>query len=62
VGKELENLSAGIYGYPKPEVVYIALKTSIDYLKEHGDIELVCFVLFDHKTYEMFTEELKELL
>lgn len=55
-------ISTGVYGYPLHEAAHIALKTAIDYLKEHSDIELVRFVLFDHKTYDIFTEELKKLL
>jgi O-acetyl-ADP-ribose deacetylase len=55
-------ISTGVYGYPVHEAAQIALKTTIDYLKEHSDIELVRFVLFDRKTYDIFTEELKKLL
>ena len=55
-------ISTGIYGYPKNDAANIALKTTIDYLKEHSDIELVRFVLFDRETYEIFNEELKKLL
>ena len=55
-------ISTGAYGYPLHEAAHIALKTIIDYLKEHSDIELVRFVLFDRKTYDIFTEEWKKLL
>jgi len=55
-------ISTGVYGYPVDEAARIALKTAIDYLKEHGDIELVRFVLFGRKTYDIFTEELKKLI
>jgi O-acetyl-ADP-ribose deacetylase (regulator of RNase III) len=55
-------ISTGIYGYPLNDAANIALKTTIDYLNEHSDIELVRFVLFDHKTYDIYTEELKKLL
>jgi O-acetyl-ADP-ribose deacetylase len=55
-------ISTGVYGYPVHYAAYIALKTTIDYLKEYSDIELVRFVLFDHKTYDTFIEELKKLL
>ncbi|MCX5845789.1 MAG: O-acetyl-ADP-ribose deacetylase [Deltaproteobacteria bacterium] len=54
-------ISTGVYGYPVNEAAHIALKTSIDYLKEHSDIELVRFVLFGRKTYDIFAEELKKL-
>jgi len=55
-------ISTGIYGYPIHDAATIALKTTIDYLKEHSDIKLVRFVLFDTVTYNIFMEELKKLL
>jgi O-acetyl-ADP-ribose deacetylase (regulator of RNase III) len=55
-------ISTGVYGYPVHEAAQIALKTAIDYLKEHSDMELVRFVLFGRKTYDIFAEELKELI
>ena len=55
-------ISTGVYGYPVHDAATIALKTTIDYLKEHRDIECVRFVLFDRTTYDIFTEELKKLL
>jgi O-acetyl-ADP-ribose deacetylase (regulator of RNase III) len=55
-------ISTGVYGYPVNEAAYIALKTVIDYLKEHSDIESVRFVLFGRKTYDIFAEELKKLM
>jgi O-acetyl-ADP-ribose deacetylase (regulator of RNase III) len=55
-------ISTGVYGYPVNEAAHIALETVIDYLKEHGDIELVRFVLFGSKTYDTFAEELKKLI
>jgi len=47
-------ISTGIYGYPLNDAANIALKTTIDYLNEHSDIELVRFVLFDHKIYDIY--------
>jgi O-acetyl-ADP-ribose deacetylase len=54
-------ISTGVYGYPVNDAAHIALKTAIDYLKEHSDIALVRFVLFGRKTYDIFVEELKKL-
>ena len=54
-------ISAGVYGYPLNEAAHIALKTVIDYLKDHPDIELARFVLFGRKTYEIFAEELRKI-
>ncbi len=55
-------ISTGAYGYPIREAAHIALQTIIEYLKAHQDIQLVKFVLYDHTTYDIFTEELKKLL
>jgi len=55
------SISTGIYGYPVEEASRIALKTVADYLKDHPEIKLVRFVLFDSKTYQVYEEALKEL-
>ena len=55
-------LSAGAYGYPLQEAARIALETSIGYLREHPEIELVRFVLFGGSTYGVFEEEFKKLV
>jgi O-acetyl-ADP-ribose deacetylase len=54
-------ISTGVYGYPVNEAALIALRTVIDYLKEHADIGLIRFVLFGRKTYEIFAEELRKI-
>lgn len=54
-------ISTGVYGYPLNEAATIAIKTAIDYLKEHTDIETVRFVLFGSKAYNTFLEELNKL-
>jgi O-acetyl-ADP-ribose deacetylase (regulator of RNase III) len=55
-------ISTGAYGYPLNEAASIALKTAIDYLKEHQEIELVRFVLFGKPMYDVFAEQLKKLI
>ncbi len=54
-------ISTGAYGYPIPEAARIALETISDYLKEHQDIQLIKFVLFDQTTYDMFAEVMQRL-
>ena len=56
------SISTGIYGYPMEEASRIALKTVKDYLKDHPEIQLVRFVLFDSKTCSVYEETLKELI
>ena len=55
-------ISTGVYGYPVNEAANIALKTAIDYLQEHTDIELIRFVLFGDETYDIFSKELRKLI
>jgi len=55
------SISTGIYGYPVEEASRVALKTVRDYLKDHPEIKLVRFVLFDSGTYQAYEDALKEL-
>jgi O-acetyl-ADP-ribose deacetylase (regulator of RNase III) len=56
------SISTGIYGYPVEEASRVALKTITDYLKDHPEIKLVRFVLFDPNTYHTYEEALKEFV
>jgi len=53
-------ISTGAYGYPLNDAARIALKTAIDYLKEHPEIETVRFVLFGKPMYDVFSDELRK--
>jgi O-acetyl-ADP-ribose deacetylase (regulator of RNase III) len=55
------SISTGAYGYPIEEAAEIALKTAASYLKENTDIELIRFVLFGKKAYEVYDGILKKL-
>jgi O-acetyl-ADP-ribose deacetylase (regulator of RNase III) len=55
------SISTGVYGYPVEEASHVALETVMDYLKDHPEIKLVRFVLFDANTYSIFEEMLKKL-
>ncbi len=55
------SISTGAYGYPLDEAAPIALQTVVDYLKEHPEIALVRFVLFDKKTFTAYQEALKRI-
>lgn len=52
-------ISTGIYHYPLEEAAEISLRTVIDYLREHPDIKLVRFVLWDYTTLAAFERELQ---
>jgi len=56
------SLSTGAYGYPMEEAAPIALRTVIDYLKTHTDIELVRFVLFGRRAYQVYERALEEIM
>lgn len=56
------SISTGAYGYPINEASMIALKTVVDYFKTNADIELVRFVLFGLKAYQVYEESLRELI
>ena len=44
------------------EASHIALKTVANYLKDHPEIKLVRFVLFDSRTYQTYVDALKEIV
>lgn len=54
------SISTGAYGYPLEDAASIAIKTVIDYLKDHTEIGLVRFVLFGKKAYKAYEKALKE--
>jgi len=56
------SISTGAYGYPLEEAAPIALRTVIDYVKSHPDIQLVRFVLFGNEAYQAYEKALKDLL
>lgn len=56
------SISTGAYGYPLEEATPIALQTAINYLESHTDIELVRFVLFGRRAYQVYEEALEEIL
>jgi len=55
-------ISTGVYGYPLEEAAEVSLEAVIGYLKDHKDIELVRFVLFDRRSLEVFAEALRRLM
>ena len=55
------SISTGAYGYPLHEAAPIALKTVIDYLKDHPGIQVVRFVLFGKEAYQAYEKALREI-
>ena len=52
------SISTGAYGYPVAEAAPIALRTVIEYMRQHPEIELVRFVLYDTPTYAVYERAL----
>jgi O-acetyl-ADP-ribose deacetylase (regulator of RNase III) len=55
-------ISTGVYGYPLAEAARIALQAAIDHLRTREDLQLIRFVLFNRRTYEVFAAALAELI
>ncbi len=56
------SISTGAYGYPVEEASRIALATVIEYLRDHPEVELVRFVLFSERAFEVYRTALEELI
>jgi O-acetyl-ADP-ribose deacetylase (regulator of RNase III) len=55
-------ISTGVYGYPLDRAATGALEEVIRFLKQHGQPELVRFVLFGPAAYGAFSRVLEELI
>ncbi|PKN76879.1 MAG: O-acetyl-ADP-ribose deacetylase [Deltaproteobacteria bacterium HGW-Deltaproteobacteria-10] len=55
-------ISTGVYGYPIDEAGHLALRTCIEFAREHTGIELIRHILYDLQTYEIFSIEFKKIL
>ena len=54
-------ISTGVYGYPMDLAAWIAMATTIDFLRRQGRPELVRFILFSDGTYGAFSVALEQL-
>ncbi len=50
------SISTGAYGYPIREAAPIAVKTVIDFLQRHSEIEKVVFVLFSQTDFDIYKD------
>jgi O-acetyl-ADP-ribose deacetylase (regulator of RNase III) len=55
-------ISTGIYHYPLDEAAASSLGAVIEYLREHPEIRLIRFVLWDQTTLAAYERELQRLL
>ncbi len=56
------SISTGIFGYPVEKASKIALKTIVNFLKEHPEINLVRMVLFTRGDYDIYLSSLEKIL
>ncbi|MBI2113756.1 MAG: O-acetyl-ADP-ribose deacetylase [candidate division NC10 bacterium] len=56
------SISTGAYGYPMADAARIALRTAIEYLKDHPEVTRVRFVLFGSAALRAYETVLDELL
>ena len=56
------SISTGIYGYPVEKASIAAIRTIINFLKEHPEISLVKMVLFSRGDYEIYLSSLEKIL
>jgi O-acetyl-ADP-ribose deacetylase len=54
-------ISTGIYGYPIDKAAHLALQTCIEFARGNTGIELIRHILFDRRTYDIFSAEFKKL-
>jgi hypothetical protein len=50
------------YGYPIGQAAPIALRTTMDFLQAHPEVELVRFVLFGQSAYDAYRKALEGLV
>jgi len=55
------SLSTGAYGYPLDAAAKIAVKTVVDYLKDHPEIGVVRFVLFNADAYGAYETAMRDI-
>ncbi len=56
------SISTGVYSYPLEEAAAIAVRTVDRFIKDHpGELDLVEWVLFDHRTYDAYEKALEQL-
>jgi O-acetyl-ADP-ribose deacetylase (regulator of RNase III) len=49
-------ISCGIYGYPVEKACSIAIDTTLDFLENDDSINMVTFILFSCRHYDVYME------
>lgn len=54
------SISTGVYAYPVEQAAKIAVETVSKFVEEHlGQFDRVIWVLFDDRTYRIYTEQMQ---
>jgi O-acetyl-ADP-ribose deacetylase (regulator of RNase III) len=56
------SISTGAYGYPIDSAAEVALQTVIRFIEKETSLQEIVFVLFDHRTCEVYIETLERLM
>jgi O-acetyl-ADP-ribose deacetylase (regulator of RNase III) len=56
------SISTGAYGYPVDEASRVAIRTVVSFLSTTTPIKEVIFVLFDSRTFDVYTAALREII
>ncbi len=54
------NISTGVYRFPKYRAASIALRETVNFLKENKTLEKVIFIAFDDSNYYIYEEKLEK--
>lgn len=55
-------ISTGVYNYPKKEACMVAVETVLEFMENNNYSPDVYFVLFDNKSYKIYTEYIKSIM
>jgi O-acetyl-ADP-ribose deacetylase len=50
------NISTGVYNFPKHEAAMIAVRTVMDFIKHHSQLEKIIFCCFDQENYNIYKQ------
>jgi O-acetyl-ADP-ribose deacetylase len=56
------SISTGAYGFPIDLAAKIALKTIVDYLDSHPEIEQVRMIRFSQNDFDVYSREVREII
>jgi len=55
------SISTGVYRYPKEEACRIALGTTIEFLKQHSEIDTVFFACFGAEDFSLYQDRIARM-